>query len=79
MTNRERRILYNQDEYTGKMKFSLADLISRDYNPAPWSEGDNIPWNDPVFLTDIRSFPSLTGGQDYADYGLFALVGKKPI
>ncbi len=28
---------------------NLMDLISRPANPAPWAEGDNIPWNDPAF------------------------------
>jgi SAM-dependent methyltransferase len=27
----------------------LLDIIHRQKNPAPWSEGDNIPWNDPEF------------------------------
>ncbi len=27
----------------------LTDLVSRPARPAPWSEGDNIPWNDPDF------------------------------
>lgn len=27
----------------------LQDLIQRAPSPAPWSEGDNIPWNDPAF------------------------------
>ena len=28
---------------------NLIDLINRTSNPEPWSEGDNIPWNDPGF------------------------------
>jgi len=28
---------------------NLNDLINRTPNPAPWSEGDKIPWNDPDF------------------------------
>jgi SAM-dependent methyltransferase len=27
----------------------LTDIVSRDAVPAPWSEGDNIPWNEPGF------------------------------
>lgn len=27
----------------------LPDLITRPLPPAPWAEGDNIPWNDPAF------------------------------
>jgi SAM-dependent methyltransferase len=27
----------------------LADLWRRAARPAPWREGDNIPWNDPAF------------------------------
>jgi SAM-dependent methyltransferase len=28
---------------------SLPDLITRSSPPAPWSEGDNIPWDEPAF------------------------------
>jgi SAM-dependent methyltransferase len=28
---------------------SLLDLVNRTSPPAPWNEGDNIPWNDPEF------------------------------
>ena len=28
---------------------TLMDVISRKTPPAPWQEGDNIPWNDPAF------------------------------
>jgi ubiquinone/menaquinone biosynthesis C-methylase UbiE len=28
---------------------TLLDIIRRNLEPAPWSEGDNIPWNDPAF------------------------------
>lgn len=28
---------------------NLSDLIHRNSPPAPWEEGDNIPWNDPAF------------------------------
>jgi SAM-dependent methyltransferase len=28
---------------------SLLDFVHRDPEPAPWSEGDNIPWDDPAF------------------------------
>lgn len=27
----------------------LLDLVRRQPDPEPWSEGDNIPWNDPEF------------------------------
>ena len=27
----------------------LIDIIARDPNPAPWREGDNIPWHEPGF------------------------------
>ena len=27
----------------------LADLLTRRLPPAPWSEGDNIPWHEPGF------------------------------
>lgn len=28
---------------------NLLDLVRRDPDPAPWAEGDNIPWNDSGF------------------------------
>jgi SAM-dependent methyltransferase len=28
---------------------TIPDIVNRRPNPAPWSEGDNIPWNDPDF------------------------------
>jgi len=28
---------------------NLIDLIQRKIPPEPWTEGDNIPWNDPAF------------------------------
>jgi SAM-dependent methyltransferase len=28
---------------------NLLDLVNRPPVPAPWEEGDNIPWNDPAF------------------------------
>jgi SAM-dependent methyltransferase len=28
---------------------TLLDIVRRDLTPAPWSEGDNIPWNEPGF------------------------------
>jgi SAM-dependent methyltransferase len=28
---------------------TLPDIVERNPEPAPWSEGDNIPWNDPAF------------------------------
>lgn len=31
------------------MPVNLNDLINRTPYPAPWSEGDKIPWNDPAF------------------------------
>lgn len=27
----------------------LIDIIHRQSNPQPWSEGEKIPWNDPAF------------------------------
>ena len=31
------------------MKKTILDIIQRTPEPAPWSEGDNIPWNNPDF------------------------------
>ncbi|MCP4599897.1 MAG: class I SAM-dependent methyltransferase [Proteobacteria bacterium] len=31
------------------MTKTILDLINRTPKPAPWSEGDNIPWDDPEF------------------------------
>ena len=41
---------------------TILDIVDRAPKPAPWSEGDNIPWNDPDFsdrmLAEVQSFPS---------------------
>jgi 2-polyprenyl-3-methyl-5-hydroxy-6-metoxy-1,4-benzoquinol methylase len=31
------------------MTNTILDIIDRTPKPAPWSEGDNIPWDDPGF------------------------------
>ena len=31
------------------MTKTILDIVERQPEPAPWSEGDNIPWNDPGF------------------------------
>ncbi len=31
------------------MMKSLLDIVNRASTPTPWSEGDNIPWDDPEF------------------------------
>jgi SAM-dependent methyltransferase len=36
------------NEWTHTMK-TLTDLVHRASRPAPWAEGDNIPWDDPEF------------------------------
>ena len=28
---------------------NLEDIVRRQLPPAPWSEGENIPWDDPAF------------------------------
>ncbi len=28
---------------------TILDIVNRTPNPAPWSEGDNIPWDEPEF------------------------------
>ncbi len=42
------------DDYLPKIEIqmtlqNLSDILKRDSNPTPWSEGDNIPWNEPGF------------------------------
>jgi len=42
------------DDYLPQLKATmnpttLLDIVYRSSNPIPWSEGDNIPWNDPGF------------------------------
>ncbi len=31
------------------MMNSILDIVNRTPDPAPWTEGDNIPWDDPEF------------------------------
>src|SRR5262249_2281833 len=33
----------------GEMPMRLDELIRRTIPPAPWSEGENIPWSEPTF------------------------------
>ena len=42
----------------------LGDIITRS-QPLPWSEGDNIPWNDPDFSSRML-IEHLTQGHDAA-------------
>lgn len=32
---------------------NLNDILLRDMNPAPWAEGERIPWDDPAFSERI--------------------------
>ena len=31
------------------MSNTILDIVDREPNPTPWSEGDNIPWDDSDF------------------------------
>jgi hypothetical protein len=31
------------------MTKTILDIVDRNPTPAPWSEGDNFPWDDPGF------------------------------
>ena len=31
------------------MTKTILDIVDRNPTPAPWSEGDNFPWDDPWF------------------------------
>lgn len=44
---------------------NLLDLVERDQTPAPWAEGDNIPWNDPDFSRRMLA-EHLTQSHDHA-------------
>ena len=35
--------------------YRLLDIVTRVPNPIPWSEGDNIPWNEPGFSERMLS------------------------
>lgn len=35
---------------------TIFDIVNRKPNPAPWSEGDNIPWNEPGFSERMLAF-----------------------
>jgi SAM-dependent methyltransferase len=43
----------------------LSDIINRPARPDPWSEGDNIPWNDPEFSRRMLR-EHLTQAHDHA-------------
>jgi len=38
-----------QSTYEEKSPMHLTDIANRQPHPEPWSEGDNIPWNEPEF------------------------------
>jgi len=72
------------------MTNTVLDLINRTPEPAPWSEGDNIPWDDPAFserelidiaqsvgFKDAKWFPSLSGSVVSKEKDLPVLVAKK--
>ena len=44
---------------------SLVDIVDRTRPPAPWMEGDNIPWDDPGFSERMLAF-HLAPDQDLA-------------
>jgi SAM-dependent methyltransferase len=39
---------FSTEAWSTKMK-TILDIVNRIPKPAPWSEGDNIPWDDPEF------------------------------
>jgi SAM-dependent methyltransferase len=43
----------------------LLDIVTRNAQPLPWSEGDNIPWNEPGFSTRMLR-EHLTQDHDHA-------------
>jgi len=45
--------------------FTLNDIINRNPAPVPWSEGDNIPWDDPAFSSRMLA-EHLTQDHDLA-------------
>ncbi len=52
---------------------TLSTIISRTSNPTPWSEGDNIPWNDPEF-SERMLLEHLTQEHDLASRRLKRLI-----
>ena len=44
---------------------TILDIVERTPRPAPWSEGDNIPWDDPEFSERMLS-EHLSQGHDLA-------------
>lgn len=44
---------------------TLIDIVERSAQPAPWTEGDNIPWNDPEFSERMLA-EHLSQGHDLA-------------
>jgi len=67
---------------------TLLDIVNREPEPAPWSEGDNIPWNDPAFSErmlpehlsqehDLASRKSATIDQ-HVDWIFSEVLGGRP-
>ena len=57
---------------------SLVDIVNRTPKPAPWSEGDNIPWNDPEFSALHADFLSRIGMTfSHGDYSAVETIPDK--
>jgi len=46
---------------------TLTDIVHRIVPPAPWTEGENIPWSDPAFSERMLA-EHLSQGHDAASY-----------
>jgi SAM-dependent methyltransferase len=67
---------------------NLYDIVHRNLKPAPWGEGDNIPWNDPEFSErmlaehlsqehDLASRKSTTI-DEHVDWIFSTVLGTRP-
>jgi SAM-dependent methyltransferase len=67
---------------------TILDIVNREPTPAPWSEGDNIPWDEPAFSDrmlaehlsqehDLASRRSATI-DEHVDWIFAAVLGGRP-
>ncbi len=67
---------------------TIVDIVNRSLKPAPWSEGDNIPWNDPEFsermlaehLSQAHDLASRkrTTIDEHVDWIFATVLGRRP-
>jgi len=59
---------------------NLQDIVQRTPTPAPWSEGEKVPWNDPDFsqrMLRVKFHPSTSGSLDERQTSLCGIIAHQ--